>query len=282
MSWNLKNIPKIAHFYWDSATGMSFLRYLTIYSFRKYNPDWKIKIHSSVETYKNNVTWCTSEHKNGVVTGTYDNECRNIKNVEFIKHDFTKYNFTNNVPEVYKSDFLRWILLYQQGGLWSDFDILYTAPMDNLNFNNEANQNLDTGVCMYPSNIHSIGFLLSSMENTLFKKVHQLALRYFNPSNYQSIGSNILNAEFMGMQRIKDTTPNCSPINIPMDVVYKINAYNIQDFWITSSEPWNDPNVIGLHWYAGHPMSQEWDSKITKDNYKDFNNTICIGIKKVL
>ena len=37
-------IPKTMKFFWGNET-LSWMRYMTLYSFRKLNPDWKIELH---------------------------------------------------------------------------------------------------------------------------------------------------------------------------------------------------------------------------------------------
>jgi hypothetical protein len=47
------NIPKICHLYWDESP-MSWLQTITIKSFHRYNPDWKIIIYLPEKRYVGN------------------------------------------------------------------------------------------------------------------------------------------------------------------------------------------------------------------------------------
>lgn len=38
---------------------------------------------------------------------------------------------------------------------------------------------------------------------------------------------------------------------------------------------------IGMHWYGGTPLSQEWNKKINHENFASFNNTICKLITQI-
>ena len=43
------------------------------------------------------------------------------------------------------------------------------------------------------------------------------------------------------------------------------------------------PNtVIGIHWYGGHPTSQDFNNKINHKNYATFNSTISKILKEIL
>ena len=43
-----------------------------------------------------------------------------------------------------------------------------------------------------------------------------------------------------------------------------------------------DNNSIGVHWYGGAEESQELNNRLTKENYKDFDNTISKIIERNL
>src|SRR5690606_28717819 len=116
--WSLSQIPKIAHFYWGNKQ-MPFMRYLSLYSFSKLNPDWEIKLH--VPTLRKehlDVTWKTHEHRGGdhsIFEFTdYTNRVSELDNLSVIEHDFVDKNCLN---EVFKSDILRWMLLGTCGGV---------------------------------------------------------------------------------------------------------------------------------------------------------------------
>lgn len=253
---------------------MSFLRFLTVVSFRQYNPDWHIKIHRPKVAFKGDITWKSHEHGRSrlKVQGQYADRLEDYK-VEFVDHDFEDYGFRNDVPETFKSDFLRWRLLRTEGGAWSDFDILYFRPMTALENNKKENCEVDTGLCPYHSGVQAVGLLLSSVGNPLFTRLEELARNKFDPHAYQSIGTNLFYLEEMNPKRF--------PLNltlIPPQAVYFLDWQRTRDIFINNVPIPND--AIGIHWYAGDPVAQEFDGKITADNVTDFRSTICNAIMK--
>src|SRR5207248_1387693 len=100
-------IPKVLYTYWDGSV-MSFLEYLTIVTFKEHNPDYDIVLYMS-ETYK--------EVKQGV---NYLEDLLRIKWLKVRKMDFEKIGFKNDISESIKSDYLRYWLLANYGGIWSD------------------------------------------------------------------------------------------------------------------------------------------------------------------
>lgn len=271
-NWNLK-IPKIAHFYWGGK--LSFLRYVSICSFIKNNPDWHVKLHIPSTTGNIIPKWKTGEQRGSVSIQKNNKDYFNLVeklNLEIVKHDFSQYNFSNDEHEVHKSDFLRWILLSTDGGVWSDFDIIYTHPMHLMVDNDIKNSEIDTGTCRYnagswANGSHAIGFLMSCPDNLYYRNVSQMSKRFFNKGRYQTIGADLLNKKFNSLKR---ASVGCKFLDIHPDNVYSIT--DINKFIKSDTYIQDYPNSIGFHWYGGHPDISKIENEINEKNYKD-NNT---------
>ena len=254
--WYLKKIPQILHVYFGGET-LPYARYMTIESFRKLNSDWKIKFYYPKFPYKIK-SWISFEQKYELEVKDYLPELKKLPNIEFISVDFKKYEISNDISEVYKSDYLRWYLLSSEGGLWSDMDILYFNSMSNISFNKPENSNIDTGICINRIYGHSIGFMLSSANNLYYKYICDRAKQSWNKNNYQSIGSVLSGNLFPNIETIIKIFPTLTPINIPMDVVYAYNSLNVMDIFKSGDMSKFTNNSIGLHWYAGHPLAGDF------------------------
>lgn len=289
--WNLQKIPKIANFYWGSDK-MSFLRYLTIYSFKKMNPDWSIHLYIPKNISKQ-ITWLTkgndTHHK--IDNLEYDGEDYYEKLLEdvalkVIKVDFSKSFITKNAPEPHKSDLLTWQVLSTKGGLWCDMDIVFNRPITSLSVN-YGDTETDT-ITAYDYRIlegdgsptKPIGFLMSGGNNLFFKKHAAEAKKSYVDSQYQSIGTSVV-------KKVSNTFEECRSRyfanrfqNLNPNSVYHFHFQKMNQIYDENKELPKD--FIGLHWYGGHPMSQEFNKKINHTNYKDFDNTIGNVIKEVL
>lgn len=279
--WYLNKIPKILHLYWGSKS-LSFLRYLTAYSFRKYNPDWSIIIHVPTSQHEGK-SWATPEHKDFIPSGKdYFGKLKEL-DVSFKEHNFIDYGFQEEVSETYKADFLRWKLLSEDGGIWSDFDIIYTKPINSMNINREENSEVDTGICIYTCKLMGIGFMIGSAENKFWNYIKELCFSRFDPTDYQSIGSKLLNWKFDSIIKIKNLFSDLHPICIDPKTVYLLDAAVINKFYVEDvSSILEDEDAIGFHWYAGHPMSQQHETSITEKNYKSYKNTIGRIMREVI
>jgi len=184
--WHLDRISKRCFFYWGKSR-LSYLRYLTIATFSHYNPTWEIIIYTPLIT-QTGISWTTAEQKYG---DNYIDCFDRIRehNVIIKEMDFRGINFYNEASDVHKSDFLRWWLLHEYGGLWVDMDILFIKPMDDLIFNTPNNSNVNAVFCINNAGsakgyIHSIGFLMGGKNNDYFKTIHNKAESQYAQESY--------------------------------------------------------------------------------------------------
>lgn len=259
----LIDIPKIMHFYWDKSS-LSYLQYMTIISFNKFNPDWEVIIHEPKKQYSK-ITWLTHEQQVKFTNENYYHSLKLLSFVKFNEVDFDKIGFNEKTPEVFKSDYLRWYLLSTIGGGWSDMDILYLKSIEEIN----NNIKFDTLIC-HGEHGHIIGFLLSKPNNPFFKKIFDSIKTSFNKKDYQSIGSKILNELYPTIESIWEQKLDIQLSNMSMNVFYPINHMNIEKYFkfISIDDIKND--TVGVHWYNG--------SKIAKD----FNNTYSPSTSKTI
>ena len=265
--WKLYKINKIMNFYWDMSN-MSYLQYLSLVSFNKFNPDWQINLYVPIERVVAK-TWKSDEQKCDYIGKDYYELVKTLKYVNIIQIDFTDIGIDNSIPDVFKSDILRWYLLANQSGGWSDIDILYLRPLSELPFagNMLTGTVEDTDMTvMYgidPNtnmNYHLIGFYLSSGDNCVFNSLFINSKKSLNLSNYQSVGSTLFNTLYKNNNILKKLN-NLSICNLPTKCIYPYLSHDISCIFNSADLAKIDKTVVGLHWYNG--------SKIAKI----FNNT---------
>lgn len=280
--WYLKKIPKILHMYWGMNKNMSFLRYISILSFSKFNPDWHVLLHVPEKPCHIKPTWSGVEQKGSESKIDYFDKLL-TSGVFIKKHNFESYGLSNDIHEVFKNDFLRWIILKDFGGVWSDTDIIYVNPIENLGMNTQDNENADTCLCQYSTGSNAVGFLMSSMNNDFFKEVYNIAKRVINYNDYQSIGSKILNALNRSYPDSTKYFPYLNFRNIDPKSVYSIdcNHGNIAKFYIPLFEHTEYGGTVGYHWYGGDPITQIYESNINEENYEKYDNLMRVLISKV-
>ena len=277
--WNLQKIPKVANFYWGSKK-MSFMRYMTIKSFRKHNPDWSVNIYMPKQV-SSDTSWrqTDSHHQNDSTDYNSDedyfNQLLNEEPIKIIQVDFSKTVIGSSASEPHKSDFLRWNVLYQKGGLWSDMDILYHKPITELYFNNFENSKTDL-VVSYDNrhiengvNLTPIGFLLTKPKNPFFNSLAKKSIKSFNSTEYQCMGANMWMNNYPNIESIRNLY-HLKVLNLDYNVVYQFDWNNLDQIYKNCTKG-IDEKSIGVHWYGGHPLSQKFNNSINHENYLTFN-----------
>lgn len=280
-NWLLPEIPKIMNFYWDGSN-MSYLQYLTVVSFHKFNPDWQINIYEPTVKFDKK-TWYTSEQKMEYTGEDYYPKVKSLEYVNIIEFDFSTINVDENIPEVFKSDLLRWYLLDTIGGGWSDMDILYIKSLNNLNLEGTMLRgdikSTNTAI-VFDGFHHIIGFYLTKPGTGFFKSIFEVAKNSLIPSEYQSVGSRLLMRMYPNMSTLLNKHQDINFSNLPMDVVYSYDDSKINMLFNTTDDSLVTNRTIGIHWYNGSNISKEFNNLYNPKN-KNINNVLTNLIDKL-
>jgi hypothetical protein len=249
--------------YWGGRK-LSYLRYLTLITFKRCNPSYRIVLIQPYQVSKSE-SWASGEH-GGLYDGPDYLEAAQDAADELITFNMREIGFGNHsTSEVHKSDILRNYFLFTRGGLWSDFDIVFFKPvpkdLENIDF-----------LCKTAKGFFSIGFIGGKRDSPFFKSFFEAQKNVTKKDDsYQKYGTFLLNNKLypQGVTRIS------------MDLVYCINSTYVSRLFDGTVEPFTNI-TIGAHWYGGNPLTREWENKITPENYGTFDNILCKTIKGVL
>lgn len=265
---------KTLHLYWDKSN-FSYLNLLTVLSFNKYHKDWKIKVYIP-NIITNIKTWKTEEQKIEYNGENYFDDLYKIKNVEIINIDYNKLNFYNEASEVIKSDYFRYHILYNEGGVWSDFDIIYIKNIENLvlSNNNIIFKCFDTQSIYYP-----IGFISSNKQSKLLYYLLLNCKKFYNKDYYQCIGANMLNKLF----KIENNETYNILLNIDKNTKILNNEYYLPYQWnninmlLDSNKDYSKitKNTFGIHWFNGSNDIKKYCNNLDLNNINKKSNT-CI------
>lgn len=268
-SWHLK-VPKKAFFYWG-APKLPFLRFMTLYSFRKMNPKWEMILYKP-EKLSNLRLWKGKQFEtNNLNFKDYTNKIKHLK-IKIESFNFENIQISNETNEIHKSDFLRYHLLHTQGGIWSDMDILFTKPMEEISVNDLTNKDREAFVYKGKDEGikgHAIGLLMGTTENTFFKNVYEKAKIIYqqNQSDYQGYGANLLNEHFSELEQH-------DLCNLDRKDVYAFNE-NIEETFFRNFNPALQELLnksIGVHWYGGHVEVEKLLLELDESNYMQHKN----------
>ena len=283
-------IPKRMYFFWSGAT-LSWMRYMTLYSFRKFNPDWEMILCLSKNTATEK-SWTTPEVQDfSNYSGNNYFEKISDLSIQTETVEFPADFKINIVSPVHESDLYRYYKLYNNGGFYSDMDILYFRPMNDF-YNEMVGNGIDT-VLYHCHSYAAIGFLGAKEGNSFYKDLFSYATNIESVSAYQAFGVGLI-YQFCEIEKnrisincisdvLKSKYENLNICSIPDFLVYQYDwtqiskifseAYNINKF---------NSKAIGYHWYAGSSIAQGYNKLLNENNYIEHKTTFSELVKEVL
>ena len=286
-----RTIPKRMFFYWGGSN-LSWMRYMTLYSFRKMNPDWEVVLYVSDDNIKNK-GWKSREDQD-YYNYKGDNYFNNLKdlNIKIEKAEFPKkiQDKLKHLSPIHKSDLYRYYQLFINGGFYCDMDVLFFRPIDDL-YNEIIDLEYDTVIHEYKSSTQTltIGFLGACINNEYYKNLFEFGINYcINrvkntkiEDNYQSMGVQLIYRMISGELHIENAFdvislkyPNLKFFNLPTSLIYKFDWTKI-NYCFSNSIKINefDWDSIGYHWYGGGKESQYYNNILNEKNYKNHKIT---------
>ena len=261
-------IPKIAYFYWNNNTPLSYFRYLTLETFRALHPDWDVKLYQSGADVNSKWTGLESQdflHKKDKVD--YIDNCKNL-NIELIPYD----NHQDKMPN-FISDFFRWEMLAETGGWFFDLDQIFLKKFDDLNsydFVIDGSKNCYVGV---------VGMAKNGIGKFINENIH----RAYNPDHYCSIGPwymlSLLRSP--GDPNLIKLIQEHNSLLAPIEYFYPvISSDDVNQLYFETLDI--SDQSYAIHWYGGHPTSQHYNKHCKEENFFKPSNTITKYIKKIL
>lgn len=255
---------RVCHLYWDGSP-LSYLQYLTVVSFKKHNPDWTVKLWMPKHPYPEKPYFSTMEQAVDYTGKDYLEKTKKL--CEVIVVDLTEWGITKQVPESMKSDLVRWKLLYDEGGVYSDFDILYVKPVELA------------GTYVHYNEYPAVGFYVAEPKQQVFADVFDRAWDLYNrnfTSTYQALGSEVWRDMFGSFEGVKSRYPNVQSLSDA--VVYPYTPEQIEELFFGDTNR-TTPETIGIHWYNGHELAKRYQNDF--DKYKNNKSLISKLVKDV-
>jgi len=287
-------IPKHMTFFWANEE-MSWMRFMTLYSFRKLNPDWKMTLFLSRPNEITTKVWADTPIQDFHNFSGRD-YFRSLLDLDI---HICNWEFENRgrvtsdtVGASHKSNFFKWQWMAKEGGFYSDLDILYVRPFDDFY---QKCKDFDTVICHH--GYFSIGLLGSSGNNNLFKNVYDYTFKNYGSSAYQSAGvlsiyslcgrfvednnfSNNYTKWPRGLAILVRHYKKMSFYNIPIEVVYPWLFDQMEH--VFEEEYTSIPDeCIGIHWYAGSELGQKYNNLLNEENYKEYSSTFTYFAREV-
>lgn len=270
-------MDKVAHFYWGGEK-LPYLRYLTLYSFAKFNPDWKIELITSRR--KDNLpSWGTGEQQERgneeKIARDYFPELKRIPKIRIMGFDNEEIlGLDEKMSDAHSKDLALWHVLATKGGVVFDMDILFFAPID-FDMIKDCDVGLlnlmDTGAGQYIT----VAFMAGT-PNKFFQDVYQIAKAQYRAEDYQSCGR--WANPFTSIEAIKYYYDGLKIVNIPRETIFPFAGYHFDKIvnisWlIDRSNEIDKEKTMGLHWYGGQKISS--DASLRTANLEQLKKRNC-------
>ncbi len=275
----ISQIPKRISFFWSGR--MSWLRCLTLETFRRFNPDWEMRLYRSAVSIAKK-TWSTPERDDSEYCGPGYGGRLAALNVSV--HDFIPP--VAGVAAAQASDLLTWSVLAGDGGFCADMDILWLQPMDAV-WQRVANS--DAVFCL-EDGLLAVGFVAAKPGCQVFRSILDQAASIKRLDRYQCFGTELAYGAFkpigrgkgqIGVRTIDEMRRRYRRLKIdilPDATVYPFNWMQIDAIF---SERHDVPaETVGLHWFGGSLIAQQWIKRLTPENWRDYDTTLTTCLRK--
>jgi hypothetical protein len=280
-------MKKDIYFYWGNET-MSYMRYMTLYSFRLFNPTWNMYLIKNNKPSKRSIRWTTPERQDKTEYRGKDYSSL-LSDLRICMIEFSNSmvdldeKIVDDMSDVHIKDVLNWKLLSEQGGVVADMDILFIKPITD-----EINDDSEVGLVCFDGHPKKdyipVTFMYSSGHNEFFENTYLNALRRYNPNVYESCGTLCIKEK--NLNEIRESYSNLIIQRLDDGIIFPFIRYEwglgVQMLYNGDHTSEMLKESIGVHWYAGTQLSQIYNNKINKQTVGLINNTITLLMRKIL
>lgn len=247
------NYPRILHMFWYGR--MPLLNFLTVVSFRHHHPCWRIKIYTGTAC-RTEMKWSTHEHDDRFVTDIDYFPKLSDYGVEIVSID--EWIETEGLVDhhfIHQSDMLRIYQLWKEGGVWSDFDILYIKSIEDV-IRGERD------VLIFTPYYFPVGFLVCQPDSSLFRQIFEYQ-KTLHPqhNNYQMYG-----VVCMG-QFLSEHKELLQDIDLMPREVYLPADWRQLDLLFRKKITRFPSITVGIHWFNGSKMAQEYMKQLCLEQF---------------
>ena len=266
----MRTIPKLCHIYWDKSP-MALLQIFTVVSFHKYNPDWKIIVYLTKQSYKE---LGPNIYVPDYTGPDYFYMIEKLDYVEIKEIDLVEYGVPLDAHSCQGSDNFRREILYREGGVYSDFDVIWLKPMSefvNIDCIGDAND-FESIVSFYEytHGFHNVSNLISESGSSYIYSLIEEQRKVKPPYDHQAFGSVMLNNKYPDLNSITSKFPRI--LAIKYETFYPYNTFHMDKLFVHEDlNPLNSKNVMCIHWFNGNGFSKQYIN--TEDYHRECSMT---------
>lgn len=238
---------------------ISYLRYLTFLSLRKFHPKAIIELYVSDNYNNQNVKWHHEKQdfqnkniKHQVEWNEFDKLDIKIKKID----RFEKYH-----PN-FQSDVFRWWWLQNNNGFYLDTDQIILKSFSGI----DRNYDFIYSEYKAPScGIYSpVGVIGGNKNSEIITWINAILPQFHDSNDYNSMGPFMLRSILRTKKWEDDMFNTGSELFYPIkDSCFVPSIY--QKTAMTEEIYQKTTNAYALHWYGGHPLSQQFNAEFNEE-----------------
>ena len=263
MMWN-KTIPQKYYLFWDGSP-MSWLQVLTVTSFHRLNPDWEIFVYEPTSSYK--------ELKENTFTPDYFGKdyypmLKELDYINVVRFDLTEFLIKTDSHGIQCSDQWRIKMLYNNGGMYSDFDVLWLKPMTEFMdiecIGNTQNFEAIVSLSEYTKGYHSNSNLIAEVGSLYLKSIIDASKNLKPPYKHTAFGAMTFNQLYPTLARIHAKFPRV--LAVQYKTFFPYGLYDLHRLFLdTDLSPIASKDVMAIHWYNGAGEAKDYVNKADYD-----------------
>jgi len=240
---------------------MSLLSALSVVSFHRYNPDWRIVVCLPAKDYKDiNTNILFPFHQIPYKGDDCFGLIKSLPYVEIQLLDTEKFE-KRKIHSILISDIWRRENLYINGGVYSDFDVIWLKPMSHIiNVDCIGNPNDFEGIVSFyelTHSFHNISNMVTEPGSIFLDSLIQESYRKSPPYGDQTFGADMLNALYPNWNSVVSRFPRM--LAIPYETFYPYSTFNLKQLFSEDDlTPLKSKNVMCIHWFYGNSLSKEY------------------------
>jgi len=252
----MKNIPKIAHLVWFGDQHMPLINVFTITTFHRLNPDWEIKVYTSKQGNKD---FGTLEWIPPYVGCDFFPVIRELDYVEIIEVDFKDFDCPVHAHVIAMTDVFRQQVLFREGGIYSDFDVIWLKPMSYFTeldcIGDPTDFQCTVSYFETDHGHHNVSNIIAEKGSQFLAYTLSQCANMQPPYSHQAFGTDLFNSLFPHAKDIKFDRM----LFLKYETFFPYGIYNLIDlFQRHDIAPAYQPNVMAVHWFGGHPFAHAY------------------------
>uniref|UniRef100_A0A6M3IQP0 Putative glycosyltransferase n=1 Tax=viral metagenome TaxID=1070528 RepID=A0A6M3IQP0_9ZZZZ len=257
------HIPRTLHLYWGRNRPLTRLRYLTVATFLHYNPDWSVVVHTPAVNPAEIFFWPSSDHKYFTLAAGDRDHLEDLAHIARVTVLIEAHKFWDAMllSEVHRADLLRWHVMAEYGGVWSDFDMLYVKSLESaVTSNGRADIYLCDDVNHTGDKYYCTSFVASAgndRSRAFYSSVLREAVHRTTGTSRHSAGREPLAVV------ASDPPDECCVSILPGQMFYPVPEMYSTRLYADTDVPVSDL-TIGIHWFGGSRCAVEFESRAAK------------------